>query len=230
MPDWIWTQLIEPRSNAVPNFFIAQIFAEIVLPWECDPAGSHHYCGSNVAPCFCICSGGIPHSHDRPHYANWMRGEASVSRHASHVCLSNIANPKSQRKHWPKHKKPCKQRAAELHEEDLFKDPPAKEDCPICFLPMPYKLINCFSFPPATISSVLINDAANTHQGLADLTMAIYYSCCWKSICGGCIHSFGKTQNNVKCLFCNADKEINSDAEKIGYIMKRVHSITVVGY
>jgi len=31
----------------------------------------------------------------------------------------------------------------------------------------------------------------------------------------------------VKCLFCNADKEINSDAEKIGYIMKRVHSITV---
>ena len=94
--------------------------------------------------------------------------------------LVKYCNPKSQRKwkHWPKHKKPCKQCAAELHEEDLFKDPPAKEDCPICFLPMPNKLINCFSFPPATISSVLINNVANTHQGLADLTMAIYYSFC----------------------------------------------------
>jgi hypothetical protein len=42
--------------------------------------------------------------------------------------------------YWPKHKKLCKQRAAELHDEALFKEPPPKEDCPICFLPMPGKL------------------------------------------------------------------------------------------
>jgi hypothetical protein len=97
---------------------------------------------------------------------------------------------------WPKQKKPCKQHSAELQDEALFKEPPPKEDCPICFLPMPGKLINCFSFPPLTISSVPINDVANIHQELADLTTAIYYSCCGKIICGGCIHSFGKTGNN----------------------------------
>jgi hypothetical protein len=29
----------------------------------------------------------------------------------------------------------CKLRVAELRDEALFKDPPAKEDCAICFLP-----------------------------------------------------------------------------------------------
>ena len=47
------------------------------------------------------------------------------------------------------HKKQCKRRAAE--HEALFKDPPAKEDCPICFLPMPVKLIYCASLPPASM-------------------------------------------------------------------------------
>jgi hypothetical protein len=42
-----------------------------------------------------------------------------------------------QRKHWATHKIECKRRAAELHDEALFKDPPAKEDCQICFLPIP---------------------------------------------------------------------------------------------
>jgi hypothetical protein len=57
---------------------------------------------------------------------------------------------------------------------------------------------------------------------LAEQNMDTYYSCCGKSNCGGCIHSFGKTGNNEKCPFCNAETEIDSDAEKIGYIMKRV--------
>jgi hypothetical protein len=57
-------------------------------------------------------------------------------------------------------KKLCKLRAAELHDEALFKDPPPKEDCPICFLPMPAKFISCLSLPPATIFSVPIYDYA----------------------------------------------------------------------
>jgi len=138
--------------------------------------------------------------------------------------LVKYCNPTCQRNHWPKHKKPCKQRAAELHDEALFKDPQAKEDCPICFLPMPTKLINSFSFPPATTSSVPINDFAIAHTELAEKTMETYYSCCAKTICGGCIHSFGKTGNNDKCPFCNTDTEVNSDAENIGNIMKRVDS------
>ena len=63
-----------------------------------------------------------------------------------------------QRNHWPMHKKECKLRAAELRDEALFKDPPAKEDCPICFLPMPAHLICCVSLPPATVSAVPIDD------------------------------------------------------------------------
>lgn len=41
-----------------------------------------------------------------------------------------------QKAHRPQHKKACKLRAAELHEEALFKPHPPKEECPVCFLPM----------------------------------------------------------------------------------------------
>jgi len=60
-----------------------------------------------------------------------------------------------------------KQRAAELHDEALFKDPPTNEDCPICFLPMPKEIILCASLPPATISSVPIYDFACANKELA---------------------------------------------------------------
>jgi hypothetical protein len=80
------------------------------------------------------------------------------------------------------HKKECKERAAELHDEALFKDPPAKEDCPICFLPMPTKLIACMTLPNATIMSVPIYDYAEANVELAQMGTA-YFSCCGKSIC-----------------------------------------------
>jgi hypothetical protein len=38
--------------------------------------------------------------------------------------------------HRNRHKKECKKRAAELHEEALFKEPPKPDDCPIRFLPL----------------------------------------------------------------------------------------------
>ena len=59
-----------------------------------------------------------------------------------------------------------KLRAAELRDEALFKDPPPKEDCPICFLPMPTELICCLSLPPATIASVPIYDFFIAYPGL----------------------------------------------------------------
>ena len=51
--------------------------------------------------------------------------------------------------------------------EALFKDPPAKEDCPICFMPMPIRVINCVSPPDATIESVPVHDSANANVQLA---------------------------------------------------------------
>ena len=46
-------------------------------------------------------------------------------------------NAACKKKHRSKHKKKCERRVAELHDEALFKQPPLKEDCPICFLPLP---------------------------------------------------------------------------------------------
>jgi hypothetical protein len=98
------------------------------------------------------------------------------------VCKScmqvKYCNAECQRAHWPKHKKECKLRAAELRDETLFKDPPAKEDCPICFLPMPKTMICCISLPPATVSSQPIYDFAEANKELARVGTETYASCC----------------------------------------------------
>jgi hypothetical protein len=83
-------------------------------------------------------------------------------------------NAVCQKKHWAMHKKQCKLRAAELRDEALFKDPPPKEDCPICFLPMPVKIISCVSLPPATVSSVPIHDYAEANEELAKMNLEEY--------------------------------------------------------
>jgi hypothetical protein len=104
--------------------------------------------------------------------ANWgvEEGEA-VSIKACNSCMIVKycnCNPTCQQNHWPKpmHKKWCKQCAGEFHDEALFKDPPAKEDCPICFIPMPVQLLCCASLPPTTILSVPIKDLANVGFGI----------------------------------------------------------------
>ena len=132
-------------------------------------------------------------------------------------------NAKCQHKHWPKHKAACKVRAAELRDEALFKDPPDKEDCPICFLPMPAKLINCITLPPATISSVPIYDAT-ANEELAKKATEQYYTCCGKSICKGCMYSFCKSGKENRCPFCNADQAGKTDEEDVNEMMRRVEA------
>ena len=87
--------------------------------------------------------------------------------------------------HKKKHKKDCEEhvklaaeRAAELHDKKLFRQPPPAEDCPICFLRIP---------------------------SLA--SGSVYYSCCGKEICSGCSHAprydhQGNIVDNEKCPFC----------------------------
>jgi tetratricopeptide (TPR) repeat protein len=139
-------------------------------------------------------------------------------------CMSvKYCNAICQKNHWPKHKKECKLRAAELRDEALFKDPPPKEDCPICFLPIPEKLINCVSLRPATRSSVPIQDFADEHVELAQREMETYYPCCGKSACGGCLHSFYMS-GNMKCPFCNADGDSKTEEERVQEMMRRVEA------
>jgi len=110
-------------------------------------------------------------------------------------------------------------------DEMLFNDPPAKEDCPICFLPMPARLICCISLPPATISSVPIYDYfAIANPELAAKETEQYYPCCSKSICRGCIYSFHKSGNIGKCPYCNSDRGGKTDEEMVREVMKRVEA------
>ena len=62
----------------------------------------------------------------------------AISLKMCRSCMdAKYCNAACQHKHWPMHKKDCKLRVAELRNEALFKDPLPKEDCSICFLPMP---------------------------------------------------------------------------------------------
>jgi len=96
--------------------------------------------------------------------------------------------------HRPQHKKQCKRRAKELHEIELFKQPPPMEDCPICMERLP-TLCTGRTFMP----------------------------CCGKVLCNGCIHAFQlgitREKDNI-CPFCRTPAS-KSDEENIKRFEKR---------
>jgi TPR repeat protein len=89
---------------------------------------------------------------------------------------------------------------------------------------MPKKLISCVSLPPATISSVPINEFAKVYKELANLAMEQYYSCCGKIICRGCDFSSWKSGNASKCPFCNANRDSKTEEERVQEMMMRVEA------
>ena len=125
--------------------------------------------------------------------------------------MVKYCNAACKKKHRSKHKKQCERRVAELHDEELFKQPPPEEDCPICFLRMP-------TLPMGSK----------------------YKTCCGngKTICSGCIHSplyddQGNEVDNEKCPFCRTPTPTKE--EMIEMEMKRVemndaHAIGKQGY
>ena len=95
--------------------------------------------------------------------------------------------------HRSQHKKSCKKRAAELHDQRLFKQPPPKEDCPICMLLLP-----------------------SLHTGYK------YRGCCGNRICSGCIHAVFLRDGGVSlCPFCRTPGP-TSDEEVIESINTRM--------
>ena len=77
-----------------------------------------------------------------------------------------------------------------ISDEELFKQPPPLEDCPICFLLLP-----------------VIGTGRK------------YQSCCGKRICSGCAHApvydnQGNEVDNKKCPFCRTPRAI-SDEESL---------------
>ena len=91
----------------------------------------------------------------------------------------------------------CEQHVAELHDKELFKQPPDEGDCPICFIRMP------------TLD-----------------TGRRYQSCCGKVICSGCVHAplydnQGNKVDNQKCPFCRTPWH-SSDEESVERLKKRI--------
>ena len=74
--------------------------------------------------------------------------------------LVKYCSRQCQAAHRPQHKNMCKKRVEELFDAELFKDPPKREECPICTLPLPFE-------------SKYIS----------------FESCCGKLMCLGCVHA-----------------------------------------
>jgi TPR repeat protein len=70
---------------------------------------------------------------------------------------------------------------------------------------------------------VPIYDFAIAHEELANMNMEGYYSCCGKSICRGCEHSFNNSGNTRKCPYCNSDRG-KTEEEDVKELMKRAEA------
>jgi hypothetical protein len=125
--------------------------------------------------------------------ANCGKGEeSSGDLKACTACkLVKYCNRECQIAHRPQHKNACKKRAAELHDEQLFKEHP-REECPICMLPLPL-----------------------------DEAQIVFETCCGKSICDGCINTMFKTggKNMKLCPFCKTPPA-ESDEENVKRVKK----------
>ena len=121
---------------------------------------------------------------------------------------ATYCNASCKKKHRSKHKEACercvaelleeelerKRRAAELHDEKLFKRPHPMDDCPICMLPLP-----------------------SHYMG------SKYKSCCGKDICSGCIHAVAKRDGGVGlCPFCRTPTPPPTADEAVEQYNKRV--------
>ena len=108
--------------------------------------------------------------------ANCGKGEESSGNlKACTACkLVKYCNRDCQIAHRPQHKKACKKRAAEIHDEAIFQERQREGECPICMLPLPL-----------------------------GSQVAEFYSCCGKYICMGCIYAMNESGADL-CPFCRA--------------------------
>ena len=86
--------------------------------------------------------------------------------------MVKYCNAACKKKHRKKHKKKCEERVAQLHDEQLFKEPPPREECPICMLPLPF------------------------------MGQTTFQSCCGKLICNGCMCTILESEGKDLCPFC----------------------------
>ena len=86
--------------------------------------------------------------------------------------MVKYCNAACKKKHRTKHKKACERRAAEIYDEQLFKEV-EPDECPICLLILP-----------------LETDKSQ------------FQTCCGKIICHGCIYAMQISEGKDLCPFC----------------------------
>jgi len=131
--------------------------------------------------------------------ANCGKGEeAGINLKTCTACkLVKYCSRECQIAHRPQHKKECRKRAAELHDEKLFKQPPPNEDCPICMIRLP-----------------------TLGKGQT------YKVCCGKIICSGCEYApvcdhEGNQVDNI-CPFCRSSPPHSAEEMIKRYEKRRV--------
>ena len=111
--------------------------------------------------------------------------------------LVKYCSDECQKEHRKQHKRVCKERMVELHDQLLFTQPDSSSchgDCPICFLPLPL-----------------------------DLSKSTMRSCCSKTICKGCDYAHYISNKQKICPFCREPVPKN-DEEIDKRRMKRVEA------
>ena len=114
--------------------------------------------------------------------------------------LVKYCSDECQNNHELEHEEDCKQRASELRDELLFKQPECtnRGDCPICSLPLPF-----------------------------DNTKNYLTWCCSKLICNGCSHANQKRERELRlqhsCPFCRESvPKTDEESEKLR--MRRIEA------
>jgi TPR repeat protein len=140
--------------------------------------------------------------------ANCGKGEEdrNILKSCTSCKMVKYCNRECQIAHRPHHKKACRKRAKELHDEALFtQPPPLYGDCPICMIPIP-----------------------SMESGRK------YMPCCGKVVCSGCNFALLKEvtmkeiensletgEGELSCAFCRT-QEVSSDGEVVGMYKKRM--------
>ncbi|EJK65627.1 hypothetical protein THAOC_13493, partial [Thalassiosira oceanica] len=124
-----------------------------------------------------------------------LRSDAVKLKNCTACRLVKYCCVDCQRAHRKKHKKTCKQRAAELKDEELYSQGlvrPEGDFCPICTLPIPLP--------------------TDSHS--------CFMACCMKRACDGCDMA-AKKRGMHDCAFCRTPLPAN-DADALARIQARV--------
>ena len=67
-------------------------------------------------------------------------------------------------------------------------------------------------------------DFAIANEEVAKLDLEEYFPCCGKTSCGGCVHSFRKSENIFTCPFCKSERGNKTDEDQVEEVLKRVEA------